>query len=1054
MPRSRESLNFLLVSSLLQVASDVLIKTVQSVTSRLNLTLEHLLNLHRHGFFHSWKAQECCQCDQPFKNSSTILSSQEWNLLFQKTDEDCEKATPNVGCSCRFEARGTIDPESLTINMSSCILEKSEALKDNEVKNVQRIRDINEQLVQGREEAILTEESFNSFTDDLNKALHDMSKQCGDEYYNDVVEKIQRVDANEPNEEEARNTMERFDQVNQVNLNKKPFNLEYHRVDSMRSDISVCGSDEEEDFPGNDENNDDQEPIVLAESRILKDADYNSVDMEDVELSDFDDEEDEENEYGKILQRMREKYNYLSEKCVAVGKGISSVRKRLDGPWSVSESKAQPEEVLRQELKEIGMMRKFINSELEDDVRKVYLPYEDFHVSKGPGLSQYSPYVKPKSTSNLYSSDMAVHPPRPSFKSYTQNLRNQKQLSKSLSSINNTFRRNLRGANTWRLDPVPRKYDQGTLSLSARNGLSRSSELVTSVSGSGNEVEKTRSFPTYFESSVPSSTVSKSSGFGIDYSKYEKCIQDTEKALGLSPCTGEDKESILCERQHGHFLSKCKQQTNDLVNKCEKLNQKIQQLKPKFDRCEQLLSEDMEMYESIPKQDTTGNEVIGIPMTSSNEQLDFSATHMAMETPNRKFASTPSNMDSHWSELALDFQNGSADSDDEESILERRFGNSLKKLHAECDSLRLKCNQSKRHLQEARKQMHSSSSQLDFLENIRHEPRFEDDVVDNELSDIKWKHDVMDESFDSAYLTVTSGRSTGYSTGTRSRTNSSRSPYNRDSAAPLVAMSTPRRHREEMSPSYSSRSLYSPGYDSALEDPVEDGYVSAKKTIPRPQTKAPILKRSTVVTTNAIPRELYSAPVYEDKTDSFEDVELELENEHGEFLEQCKSHFVNIESKSYKLRQEIRRLRIEMGLPTFQSQERKVSTVPIARDVKKQNNLRIPRLETKLEKWNRLTSPYERAPIRAETFDPTDDEEDSSITSFEKELSVAEQSYGNFLSNMKSNYDSLNERSRRTKQEIHDVRRRLLEPAVCDTITCRDAYRHSYPKAAMEIHGY
>lgn len=176
----------------------------------------------------------------------------------------------------------------------------------------------------------------------------------------------------------------------------------------------------------------------------------------------------------------------------------------------------------------------------------------------------------------------------------------------------------------------------------------------------------------------------------------------------------------------------------------------------------------------------------------------------------------------------------------------------------------------------------------------------------------------MDESFDSAYLTVTSGRSTGYST--RSRPNSSRSPYNRDSAAPLVAMSTPRRHREEMSPSYSSRSLYSPGYDSALEDPAEDDYVLAKKTtLPRPQTKAPILvkkkiseicvnfilfslkdnwliklfisikifiskinvvchpsiyllqKRSTVVTTNTTPRELYSAPAYENKTDSFED---------------------------------------------------------------------------------------------------------------------------------------------------------------------------------------
>lgn len=43
-----------------------------------------------------------------------------------------------------------------------------------------------------------------------------MSKHCGDEYYNDVVEKIQRIDASEPNEEEARNIMERFDQVNQV----------------------------------------------------------------------------------------------------------------------------------------------------------------------------------------------------------------------------------------------------------------------------------------------------------------------------------------------------------------------------------------------------------------------------------------------------------------------------------------------------------------------------------------------------------------------------------------------------------------------------------------------------------------------------------------------------------------------------------------------------------------------------------------------------------------------------------------------------------------------
>lgn len=42
------------------------------------------------------------------------------------------------------------------------------------------------------------------------------------------------------------------------------------------------------------------------------------------------------------------------------------------------------------------MWRKFIDSQLEDDVREVYLPYEDFHVSKSPGISQFIPYVKPK----------------------------------------------------------------------------------------------------------------------------------------------------------------------------------------------------------------------------------------------------------------------------------------------------------------------------------------------------------------------------------------------------------------------------------------------------------------------------------------------------------------------------------------------------------------------------------------------------------------------------------------------------------------------------------
>lgn len=34
------------------------------------------------------------------------------------------------------------------------------------------------------------DELFDFFMEDFNKVFYDMSKQCGDEYYNDVVEKI------------------------------------------------------------------------------------------------------------------------------------------------------------------------------------------------------------------------------------------------------------------------------------------------------------------------------------------------------------------------------------------------------------------------------------------------------------------------------------------------------------------------------------------------------------------------------------------------------------------------------------------------------------------------------------------------------------------------------------------------------------------------------------------------------------------------------------------------------------------------------------------------
>nr|XP_022317313.1 uncharacterized protein LOC111120689 [Crassostrea virginica]XP_022317314.1 uncharacterized protein LOC111120689 [Crassostrea virginica]XP_022317315.1 uncharacterized protein LOC111120689 [Crassostrea virginica] len=593
MPRSKESLNFLLVLSLLHVASKVLIRTVQSVTSRLNTTLEQLLILHRHGLFHSWKTKECCQCNQSFKNSTSILSSAEWNLLFQKTKEDCERAS-NVECSCCFQANGGLDPESFSINMATCILEKAEALEENEIKNIRIIRDIKDRLVQNREEATLAEDKFTSLSDDLNKALHHMSKQHGDEYYNDIVETIQKIDSQEPDDDEARRTLKRFDQDNQVRLdtneNKmRPLKLELHRVDSMRSDISVCGSDEETPSESG-QKMDADDVLLLADNQITQDTD--SVDLGD---SDFDDEE-EEREYGKVLERMKEKFGYLHRKCVAVGKDLTDVRQRLERSWSVPESRAQPEEALRQELKEIGMMRKFIDTKLDDDdVRHVYLPYEDFQIIDNQGVNFESPYLRHMSTTTRYNGNTIQRPPRPTFQSYTQLHSSKKQLSQSLSSISNIFKRNLHAASSWRLDQIPRKYDQGNMVTSLAK--SEGNLLGTSSSRPGNELGKGKEF----EEVRPFIREHTSSGFRIDYSKYEKCIKESEKVLEDPLSAGIDKESILCEKQHGHYLSMCEQQSQGLVKKCENLKQKIQQLKSRFDNCEHLLSDNAGLCENMGK---------------------------------------------------------------------------------------------------------------------------------------------------------------------------------------------------------------------------------------------------------------------------------------------------------------------------------------------------------------------------------------------------------------------------------------------------------------------
>lgn len=102
--------------------------------------------------------------------------------------------------------------------MATCILEKAEALEENEIKNIRIIRDIKDRLVQNREEATLAEDKFTSLSDDLNKALHHMSKQHGDEYYNDIVETIQKIDSQEPDDDETRRTLKMFDQDNQVSM--------------------------------------------------------------------------------------------------------------------------------------------------------------------------------------------------------------------------------------------------------------------------------------------------------------------------------------------------------------------------------------------------------------------------------------------------------------------------------------------------------------------------------------------------------------------------------------------------------------------------------------------------------------------------------------------------------------------------------------------------------------------------------------------------------------------------------------------------------------------
>ena len=130
-----------------------------------------------------------------------------------------------------------------------------------------------------------------------------------------------------------------------------------------------------------------------------------------------------------------------------------------------------------------------------------------------------------QSTNTRYNGNTIQRPPRPTFQSYTQLHSNKKQLSQSLSSISNIFKRNLHAASSWRLDQIPRKYDQGNMVTSLAK--SEGNLLGTSSSRPGNELGKGKEF----EEVRPFIREHTSSGFRIDYSKYEKCIKESEKIL-------------------------------------------------------------------------------------------------------------------------------------------------------------------------------------------------------------------------------------------------------------------------------------------------------------------------------------------------------------------------------------------------------------------------------------------------------------------------------------------------------------------------------------------
>ena len=149
MPEYQEATKFYLVSSLLlDITSKVLSRTLDGICSRLNTAFEPLLNLNRHKFFHLWKSEPCCQCDDtPEVNNNTVhFRDSDWVHLYQQFQRPCQKKQDV--CSCCYRALPGIQPSSIDFSLATDVLIGLKSLHQNEAIYITQIRNYEPELKQ------------------------------------------------------------------------------------------------------------------------------------------------------------------------------------------------------------------------------------------------------------------------------------------------------------------------------------------------------------------------------------------------------------------------------------------------------------------------------------------------------------------------------------------------------------------------------------------------------------------------------------------------------------------------------------------------------------------------------------------------------------------------------------------------------------------------------------------------------------------------------------------------------------------------------------------